>query len=96
MKKSQSALWVFTLLALVALLSSPSVVLSQDVSATITGAVTDASGGPVAGATATATDVDRGTKWTAVTNDSGIYNILRIPVGTYILKIEAQGFETVN
>src|SRR5215469_9575972 len=96
MKKSQSALWVVTVLALAALLSSPSFVLAQDVSATITGAVTDASGGPVAGATATATDVDRGTKWTAVTNDSGIYNILRIPVGTYILKVEAQGFETVN
>src|SRR4029077_5962107 len=66
----------------------------QGVTATITGTVTDSSGAPLVGATVTAHDTERGTTWTSVTNDAGLYNILRIPVGTYDLKVEAKGFQT--
>ena len=66
----------------------------QEVTANITGTITDSSGAPLVGATVTAKDADRGTMWPTTTNNDGIYNLLRIPVGTYSLKVEAKGFET--
>jgi len=68
---------------------------AQEVSASITGTISDQSGGAVADATVTATDTERGTTWTAHTNDSGLYNLLRVPVGTYTLRVEAKGFSSV-
>jgi hypothetical protein len=68
---------------------------SQEVTANVTGTVTDPSGAPIVGATATATDVQRGTSHSALTNDAGIYNINRIPIGQYTVKVQQKGFETV-
>jgi hypothetical protein len=76
------------------LLSGNSLLWGQQVTATITGTVTDPSGAPVAGATVTATNVDRGTNWTTQTDDTGLYYLAAVPVGTYDLKIQAKGFET--
>ena len=86
----------FLFLTFVALLCSANAARAQDVTATITGTVTDPSGAPIVGATVTAHDTGRGTNWVGVTNDSGLYNLVRIPVGTYALKVEAQGFETAS
>ena len=69
--------------------------LAQEVTASITGTISDQSGGAVADATVTATDTERGTTWTAHSNDSGLYNLLRVPVGTYTLRVEAKGFSSV-
>jgi len=80
--------------ALVALLCGANAAWGQDVTATITGTITDASGAPLAGASVTAKDMDRGTVWPTTTNTEGIYNILRIPVGSYSLRVEAKGFQT--
>jgi Carboxypeptidase regulatory-like domain len=66
---------------------------SQDVTASITGTVTDPSGAAVAGATVTATEVSRGTVYTTKSNDTGLYNLLRIPIGTYNIRAESKGFE---
>ena len=68
---------------------------SQEVTATITGTVMDQSGAAIAGATVTANEVSRGTSYTTQTNADGLYNLLRIPVGTYTLKAEAKGFSSV-
>jgi hypothetical protein len=65
----------------------------QEVTASIVGTVTDPSGAPINGATVTATDTERGTIWTAKTNESGAYNLPRVPVGAYKLEIAAQGFQ---
>jgi hypothetical protein len=67
---------------------------AQEVSAGITGRVTDPSGSAIVGASVTAKDQDRGTEWPTKTNEDGIYAFPRIPVGTYSLKIEAKGFKT--
>ena len=67
----------------------------QEVTAAIVGTVDDPSGAPIKGAKVTATDKDRGTVYLGETNDSGAYNINRIPVGTYELKVTAQGFQTL-
>ena len=42
----------------------------------------------------TATDTERGTVLSTKTNDSGAYNITRVPVGTYSVKITAPGFQS--
>jgi hypothetical protein len=68
---------------------------AQDITATITGTVTDPSGAPIVGASVTARDTERGTNWSALTNESGLYNLIRIPIGTYTLKVESKGFESV-
>ena len=67
---------------------------SQEVTAAIVGTVTDPSGAPIKGASVTATDAERGTQWPATTNDSGAYNLPRLPVGTYSVKVTAPGFQT--
>jgi hypothetical protein len=48
----------------------------------------------VNGATITATDIDRGTVYTAKTNDNGIFNLARVPIGNYQVKAEAPGFQS--
>jgi hypothetical protein len=67
---------------------------SQEVTAAIVGTVDDPSGAPIKGAKVTATDTERGTVYQSETNDAGAYNINRIPIGTYELKVTAQGFQT--
>jgi hypothetical protein len=69
-------------------------VLAQEVSAGITGHVTDPSGSSVVNATVIAKDKDRGTEWPTKTNEDGIYAFPRIPAGDYELRVEAPGFKT--
>ena len=94
MRKMQSLGLGLVFMALVALLCSANAARGQDVTATITGTVTDQSGAPIIGANVTAKDADRGTVHTTQTNGSGVYNVLRIPVGVYDVKVEAKGFQT--
>jgi hypothetical protein len=68
----------------------------QQVTAAITGRVTDPSGAAVADAKVTATDKDRGTAWPTTTNSDGVYNLPRLPVGTYNVKVEHAGFQTAT
>src|SRR5215470_2231283 len=67
---------------------------AQEVTATITGTITDPSGGAIVGATVTAKDVARGTVFTATTGSEGAFYINRVAVGTYDVKVEAAGFTT--
>src|ERR1700742_1349573 len=67
---------------------------AQEVTAAVVGTVTDPSGAPIKGATVVANDTERGSLWTVTTNDSGSYNLARLPVGTYGVKVTAPGFDT--
>ena len=67
---------------------------SQTVTAAIVGTITDPAGAAVSGATVTATSVERGTTYTAVTNDSGLYRIPSVPAGNYTLTVDKAGFTT--
>ena len=62
--------------------------------AAINGHVTDPSGAAIAGAKVVATDTQRGTQWPTVTNGDGAYNLPRIPIGTYNIRVENSGFQT--
>ncbi len=84
----------FVLLLLVGVLAVVQPAWSQEVTAAIVGTVTDPSGAPLKDANVVATDTERGTTLTTKTNDSGAYNITRVPVGNYSVKISAPGFQT--
>jgi len=85
-------LLLLSVLALIAYVGP--LAIAQEITAAITGTVTDPSGAKVVGATVTATDVDRGTSFTTETNVEGVYNLPRVPVGNYEVHVEASGFQT--
>jgi hypothetical protein len=60
----------------------------------ILGVVTDQSGGNVAGATVTITDVARGVSQTLTTDSDGAYVAINILPGTYTVRAEYKGFKT--
>jgi hypothetical protein len=68
----------------------------QEVTASITGTVSDPSGAAVPGAAVTARSTERGLSYTATTNDSGLYRIAQLPVGTYTLRVEKSGFAVAS
>jgi len=68
----------------------------QEVTASITGTVSDPGGAALTGATVTATSQERGQSYVAVTNETGLYRIAQLPVGTYALKVEKQGFASTT
>jgi len=82
-------------LALIGIVGMRTPALGQEVTAGIVGTVTDSSGAPVNGAVVTARDTERDTVWNSTTSNAGEYNIPRLPVGTYEVKVVAPGFETV-
>ena len=94
MKKLGCGILVLTFLLWMMAIATPAI--GQEVTASIVGTVTDASGAPIKGASVTATDTERGVPWPTVTNDSGAYNLLRLPVGTYTVKVTAPGFQSAQ
>ena len=94
MKKVQSLGLVILCITLLALLCGAHAAWAQDVTASIYGTVTDATGAAVVGANVTAKSVERGVTYTAVTNETGLYRISQLPVGNYELRVEKQGFQT--
>src|SRR5437016_14059279 len=95
MRKMQTLGLGLVFLALVALLCAANPAWGQEVTASITGTVMDPTGAAVVGATVTAKSVERGLTYTSVTNESGIYRIAQLPVGSYELKVEKSGFASV-
>ena len=64
--------------------------------ATLNGTVTDPSGAAIAGAKVTATNSSTGLTRTTATTEAGLYDFPNLPVGTYDLTIEKQGFSSVK
>jgi Carboxypeptidase regulatory-like domain len=62
----------------------------------ISGSVTDESGGVLAGAKVTVTDQDRGTIRALVTDEAGAYAAPTLTPGQYMVKVEANGFNTTE
>src|SRR6202047_4345397 len=75
------------------LVVSPALV-SQGNTGRILGGVTDQSGGNVAGATVTITDVQRGIPRNLVTDSDGEYSAPDLLPGTYTVRVELKGFKT--
>ena len=68
------------------------VALAQVSFSSISGRIEDASGGGVAGATVTATNLETAASRAVQTDDDGNYAVLSLPVGKYEVKAEKNGF----
>ena len=66
---------------------------AQNVSGSITGVVTDSSGGVVPSAKATARNTGTAAVFTALTSADGVYFLRNLPVGEYDIVVEAGGFQ---
>jgi hypothetical protein len=93
MLRCSSRLLAAALLALV--VAAPAAFAqSQATNGSIEGTITDASGAVLPGVTVTVTHVETGAERTAVTNDKGLFRAPLLPIGTYTVKAELQGFKT--
>jgi hypothetical protein len=70
--------------------------LPQASQGTIQGGVFDQTGGAIAGATVTVIDVARGVTRALTTDDAGQYVANSLTPGTYTVRAEAKGFQTVE
>jgi len=77
------------------LVAQVGILSAQQVFGNIYGTVTDKSGGAVANAKVTITDVNKNTKFQVTTNESGNYTKGQLIPGIYRVQIEAPGFENV-
>jgi len=73
--------------------SIASIARAQQDAATLAGAVTDAQGGAVAGATVTALNADTGAARQVKTGGTGSYLFTQLAPGLYIVRVEAGGFK---
>ncbi|HET7619012.1 MAG TPA: TonB-dependent receptor [Vicinamibacterales bacterium] len=78
---------------LAALSAVPAFGQAQAVNGNIEGTVHDASGGILPGVTVTVTNTDTGAQRVVVTNESGVYRAPLLPLGTYMVAAELQGFK---
>src|SRR5687768_1593940 len=59
--------------------------------ATVTGIVADQSGAAMQGVTVTATNQATNIAYTGVSNEAGNYIITGVPIGSYVIAVDAQG-----
>ena len=87
----------FVLLAAALLTAGAQFAMAQTAeTGALTGTVTDQSGGVIAGAGVTATNIGTGQARTVTTDASGSYKFSLLPPGNYSVKITASGFQTVT
>ncbi|MEO8735515.1 MAG: carboxypeptidase-like regulatory domain-containing protein, partial [Edaphobacter sp.] len=80
---------------LLAMCLYPSLALSQSTSATISGGVTDPSGGLILGADVEIANDATGVVYPARTNTSGMYLVPILPPGHYHVQVSKPGFKTI-
>ncbi len=70
----------------------PGVVLAQADRANITGEVKDSTGAVIPNAKVTVTNVSTNTSLNAMSNEAGTFGFPNLPVGTYRVRVEREGF----
>ena len=74
-------------------LTGPAFAQSQAANGSIEGTVSDSSGGVLPGVTITVTNIGTGLERSMVTNEKGLYRAPLLPLGTYRVVAELQGFK---
>ncbi|MGB8260387.1 MAG: carboxypeptidase regulatory-like domain-containing protein [Terracidiphilus sp.] len=69
---------------------------AQQTLGSLNGTVLDSSGAAVAGATVTATNAATNFTATTKTQPTGFYQIFNLPIGPYVIKVSAEGFEVTQ
>ncbi|MGA8528718.1 MAG: TonB-dependent receptor [Acidobacteriaceae bacterium] len=88
---------VAVLLSILCLLSVSAVnAIGQTAAARVLGNIRDQSGAGILGATVTITDVQRGVARVVKTDADGEYQAPNLAAGVYSLRVEAQGFKTME
>src|SRR5579871_3285600 len=85
---------VAVLLTLVFSLMSAAGASAQVTGATVSGTITDPSGGVVAGATVTTTNTATAAVREVTSDSAGLYSVPNLNPGTYDLRVTATGFST--
>ena len=86
--------WWYVRVVVVGLLLCAAGASAQVTTADLVGRVTDASGGVLPGVTVTATHTGTGVVRSQVTTETGDYAFTLLPIGTYEVRMELQGFGT--
>lgn len=94
LRQSGRYLALFTLL--VALVCAPGTAFAQTIVGQINGTVQDSSGGRLPGVTVTTTSEGTGLVRNAVTDGNGGFTITNLPIGTYTVSAELEGFKKVQ
>src|ERR1051326_739956 len=81
------------LISAVATLLFVATAFSQTITGSITGSVLDPSGAAIPGAKISATNQGTNLKYSAVSNTSGVYSLLFLPIGSYMVEVEAASFK---
>ncbi len=68
----------------------------QQTLGSLNGTVVDPTGAAIAGATVSVTDTAIDLTRTTTTQSSGFFQIFNLPIGTYVVKVSIQGFETTQ
>lgn len=79
-------------LVLVAMLGMCALNASAQMSATISGTISDSTGAVVAGAAVTVNDLDTGASRATSTDAAGHYQVFSLPVGVYEVRVSKEGF----
>ncbi len=69
---------------------------AQGGTAELFGQIEDSSGGPVSNAQVRVQELATGTLFKATSAQGGAYHFLGLPIGQYVLTVEAAGFRTYN
>jgi hypothetical protein len=85
--------WFAAALAMVTLALLPSTALAQSTSG-IRGSVTDEQGGAIPGANIVLRNQATGEERATISDRTGLYQIVSLPVGLYRLEVKADGFQT--
>jgi hypothetical protein len=94
MKTRGFSLSLYLLIVWGCLLALAPTIQAQTGTSRITGTVTDQAGAVLPGATVTAKNQATGVEYTTTTTSEGVYTLESLPVGPYVIKVEASGFRT--
>jgi hypothetical protein len=94
MTRARQAICVLGVIVGVLLFSVP--LFSQGGTGRILGTVADQTGGVISNATVSIVDKDRGLARTLTTDDAGEYNAPNLIPGSYIVRVEANGFKRLE
>lgn len=75
------------------ILSGAGFLRPQEITGSISGTVQDQTGASVPNATVVATRVESQTPFATTTNNLGLYSFPKLPIGAYVLSVEATGFQ---
>lgn len=92
MPRFRARRWCGRVVRLISLFLIFAPALSAQVSATLSGIVTDQSGATISGAAVTVRNLETGAGRTTTTEEAGQYRVFSLPIGEYEVRVTKQGF----